>query len=284
MQATLDHIVVHAGRGGMDAAAATASDLGFTLTERGYHSMGSINHLVMFQRDYLELLGVPANDTTSRPELHDAPLGLNGLVFKTDDADHTYHHLQAIGMDADPPKFFSRVVETQGGKRDARFRTVTVRSGVFTAGRVYFCEHQTPELVWRPDLPELKKHANGAGAFKEIVVVSDTPTEEAANFGLLLNCAVGLDNGVDIEGFRVQVLSWTEYGERFGKVALPRPVVVAGNLETSVGRCSIFGAVGVSCRRVSCRRGDKQPAQSGEVRCLEGFNTLVQFWPADASL
>ena len=272
MPATLDHIVVHTGRGGMDAAAAATEDLGFTLTERGYHSMGSINHLIMFSTDYLELLGVPAGDTTSRPELQGAPLGLNGLVFKTDDADGTFRHLQAVGMAADPPKSFSRPVDTPSGTRDARFRTVTVRSDVFSAGRVYFCEHNTPELVWRPDLPEQQSHENGAGSFTEIVIVSDTPVEEAANFALLLNGTASADNSVSIEGFKVQVLSWADYSERFGELALPRPAGAEGE------HSSIFGAVGVSCRRGG------PPVEAGEVRQLEGFDTLVQFWPAGASL
>ena len=153
--AALDHIVINVGRGGMGCAAASCEGMGFNLTARGYHSMGSINHLAMFETDYLELLGVPAGDITSRPELQRAPLGLNGVVFKTDDADATFAHLQAVGMAAEPPKSFHRPVDTADGSREARFRTVTVRSDVFAAGRVYFCEHNTPELVWRPDLYNL---------------------------------------------------------------------------------------------------------------------------------
>jgi hypothetical protein len=268
----LDHIVVHVGRGGMDAAAAASDALGFTLTDRGYHSMGSINHLAMFHQDYLELLGVPAGDTTSRPELQGAPLGLNGLVFKTYDADATYRHLQAIGMAGEPPKAFTRPVETPDGTRDARFRTVTVRSDVFAAGRVYFCEHNTPELVWRPDLPELQRHRNGARSIREIVVISDAPAEEVANFALLLDAPVSPEgNAVEVAGFRVAVVTWAEYSDRFGELALPRP--------TGADRQrSMFGAVGVSCR------GGAPTAQNGEVRRLEGFETLVQFWSADASL
>lgn len=272
-QTTLDHIVVHVGRGGMDAAAAACEALGFTLTDRGYHSMGSINHLAMFQRDYLELLGVPAGDTASRPELQGAPIGLNGLVFKTADADGTYQHLQAIGMAGEPPKSFTRPVETTDGTRDARFRTVAVRSDVFTSGRVYFCEHNTPELVWRADLPQLQRHANGAQSFREIVVVSDTPAEEVAKFALLLDTPISPEgNSVVAAGFRVVVVSWAEYSDRFGELALPRP---AG----ADRQHSMFGAVAVSCQH-----GAQSAVQHGQTRILEGFDTLIQFWSADASL
>lgn len=257
----------------MDAAAAASKALGFTLTDRGYHSMGSINHLAMFQRDYLELLGVPAGDTASRPELQGAPLGLNGLVFKTADADGTYRHLQAIGMAGEPPKSFTRPVETPDGTRDARFRTVTVRSDVFAAGRVYFCEHNTPELVWRADLPELQHHANGAQSVREIVVVSDTPAEEVANFALLLDAPISPEgNSVVVAGFRVVVVAWAEYDDRFGELALPRP-------PGADQQASMFGAVGVSCQR-----GAESAVQNGQACMLEGFDTLIQFWSADASL
>ena len=273
----LDHVVVHVGRGGMDAAATASKALGFTLTDRGYHSMGSINHLAMFQRDYLELLGVPAGDTTSRPELQDAPLGLNGVVFKTADADETYRHLQAIGMAGEPPKDFTRPVETPHGSQDARFRTVTVRSDVFAAGRVYFCEHNTPELVWRRDLPELQIHANGAQSIVEIVVVSDSPAEEAANFALLLEAPVKPEsNTVEVAGFRVAVLSWGQYRDRFGELALPR--AAAADRQSS-----IFGAVGVSCRGGRAADGCAA-AQNGKICRLEGFDTIFEFCSIDASL
>ena len=63
--ATLDHVVINA-RDDMDRAADTYTRLGFTLTERGYHSLGSMNHLAMFGTDYLELIAIPKGATTGR--------------------------------------------------------------------------------------------------------------------------------------------------------------------------------------------------------------------------
>ena len=34
--------------------------LGFTLTPRGYHTLGSMNHLAIFGTEYLELIAGPA--------------------------------------------------------------------------------------------------------------------------------------------------------------------------------------------------------------------------------
>ena len=87
--ATLDHVVINA-RDDMDRAADIYRRLGFTLTERGYHSLGSINHLAMFGTDYLELIAVPKGATTGRMDLLTFPFGLNGLVFGSEDSTVTY--------------------------------------------------------------------------------------------------------------------------------------------------------------------------------------------------
>ena len=71
--ATLDHVVINA-RDDMDRAADIYRRLGFTLTERGYHSLGSMNHLAMFGTDYLELIAVPKGATSGRLDLLDFPV------------------------------------------------------------------------------------------------------------------------------------------------------------------------------------------------------------------
>ena len=53
----IDHVVILVRD--LDRAADTYARLGFTLTPRGFHSLGSQNHCVMFGNDYFELLAVP---------------------------------------------------------------------------------------------------------------------------------------------------------------------------------------------------------------------------------
>ena len=64
----LDHAVIGLGTE-LDAGEACYRRLGFTLTPRGYHSLGSMNHLAVFGTDYLELLAAPAASPpwSSRP-------------------------------------------------------------------------------------------------------------------------------------------------------------------------------------------------------------------------
>ncbi len=220
--AELDHIVVNV-RTEMDQAEPMFDGVGFALTPRGYHTLGSINHLMMFGTDYLELIGVPAGATSERQDIVTSAYGLNGLVFKSTDVDQTFEHLKAVGMAGDPPKSFSRPVEINGETLDAKFRTVTVRADVFPGRRVYFCEHGTPDLVWRP---EWQSHANGVKAMREMVTVSAEPAAEADRFARLTKSAA---TGDDAAGYdvplagtaKLSVLSPQAYAQRFGALALP---------------------------------------------------------------
>ena len=110
---TLDHVVINA-RDRIDEAAELYRRLGFTLTPRGYHTLGSMNHLAMFGTDYLELIAAEAGDDR-RPEIMGAPLGLNGLVFGSEDSAATYAALRDAGVPVEPPQEFSRPVALPGG-------------------------------------------------------------------------------------------------------------------------------------------------------------------------
>jgi catechol 2,3-dioxygenase-like lactoylglutathione lyase family enzyme len=173
--ATLDHVVINA-RDDMDRAADIYRRLGFTLTERGYHSLGSMNHLAMFGTDYLELIAVPKNATTGRLDLLNYSFGLNGLVFGSEDSAITYAALQKAGLPFDPPSEFTRPVKYTGGQGDARFRTIRMKAGVVPYGRIYYCHHFTRDLVWRD---EWRHHANGTVAVVRAVIVEPDPAKGA---------------------------------------------------------------------------------------------------------
>ena len=204
--AALDHVVVNVLRG-MDKAAAIFAALGFQLTPLGRHSLGSINHLMMTPGGYLELVGVPP-EGKQRQEVLDSPFGLNGLVLKSDDADATYARLEAAGLAPSPPVAFSRPVEIDGQALDARFRTVRVPAARFPAGRVYFCEHLTPELVWRP---EWLSHPNGFVRLDRIEVVSGEPQVNAAAYAAAAGVNIGVTGGdatvTLADGFVIDVVS-----------------------------------------------------------------------------
>ena len=228
----LDHVVINVRRE-MDAAEALCQALGFTVTPRGYHSLGSINHLMMFDTNYFELIGIPREGEIKRADLITAPVGINGLVFKTDNVDDTHAHLLAMEMAGEPPRAFSRPVELDGETRDARFRTVTVRSDVFPEGRIYFCEHGTPDLVWRP---EWQSHANGGMDIAEVMIVAEDVPKVAGDYARLVEGEVTvLRDGirvVDLADARLSFRTPRGYGAQYGDLA-----------SDMGGRSAIFGAL-----------------------------------------
>jgi hypothetical protein len=175
--ATLDHVVVDT-RDRIDEAAQAYQALGFQLTPRGHHTLGSSNNLAIFGTNYLELLGF-GQDGARRLDLASFPVGLNGLVFKTDSADAAAAHALRAGVPASPVSAFSRPVELDGRRQDAGFRTTHLPPDASGIGRVYYCEHLTPELVWRP---EWQVHPNGAQQIVRVLVATDDPTRQTKLF------------------------------------------------------------------------------------------------------
>jgi hypothetical protein len=191
-----DHAAI-AVRDRMDAALGAFSRMGFVLTPRGHHTLGSINHLIVLGTTYVELIGFPSGQADVRPELRDAPIGLNGLVLRSVDADATHAAAQARGAPVTAVQSFSRPVDAGGVSRDARFRTVRTAPGASPSGRLYFCEHLTPELVWRP---EWQDHPNGALELVGAQVRVTDVAAEAALYRALLGAGAVADvpGGFDV--------------------------------------------------------------------------------------
>jgi hypothetical protein len=215
----LDHLVIDV-RDEIDAAAERFAELGFALTPRGHHTLGSSNHLAIFATDYFELLGFGAG-AGARAELRPFPIGLNGLVFKTADAERLHREARAAGLPVLPIQSFSRPVTIAGQTRDARFRTMCLDPKAVAIGRVYFCEHLTPELVWRE---EWQAHPNGAQAIARVVIASAEPAQTAALFRALFGpaTAVAAPDGrvtIALGTARVELMTPLAVASEFGAAA-----------------------------------------------------------------
>ena len=117
----IDHVVVDVGDR-MEEAALCYRRLGFQLTERAYHSLGSANHLAMLDPDYVELL-TPGDAT--RGDLTGFPVGLNGLVFAMQDANAVHQRQRECGVPVEPVQSFTRGVRLPNGQAgEARFNVV----------------------------------------------------------------------------------------------------------------------------------------------------------------
>jgi len=267
MTFSLDHVVINT-LFDMDRAATLVSQLGFTLTPRGYHSLGSINHLMMFEGHYLELIGLPLQTEILRREVLESPLGLNGLVFKAGDIDACIGQLQESGLTMLEPQSFSRPVTIDGVEHLARFRTTRTAPELFAAGRVYYCQHYTPELVWhRPWM----SHANGCSGLSELVVVTGTIETDVSRYAKAARAPAEQGEGgvwtIDlVDAFRITLLSPARYLERYGELG------VAAN-----GRNSFFGAI--VFRTADIDRTRDLAAALPELRSGAGEHSLALLAP-----
>jgi hypothetical protein len=174
----LDHTVINV-HFDMDRAQAVFESLGFQLTPRGRHSLGSINHLIVLSDDYVEVVGLPTGTDVLRQEVLDSPVGIDGLVFQTQSADKTYASLSKAKRSVQAVQAFSRPVELDGMTYSASFRTTRFTPGTYPAGRVYFCQHLTPELVWRK---EWQSHANRVIRTSAFLIVANKPAQVAKKY------------------------------------------------------------------------------------------------------
>ena len=167
----LDHAVVGV-LDRLDEAAAVYRKLGFALTARGYHTLGSINHLAVFGENYLELLGFPPDSNEKRADLWSYPTGLNGLAFRTADAASLQRELGEAGKPVTEWRDFSRPVDVGGTQKSASFRTFQIGKEAISNGRFFFCQHNTPDLVWQP---RDQSHPNGVLDIVDVFIVSRAP-------------------------------------------------------------------------------------------------------------
>ena len=176
-----------------DAASAALEALGFTLTPFSNQShrvaeggplvpAGTGNRCVMLEHGYLEFL-TPTADTPVANQLRSAIaryIGVHLIAFGTAAPELDYARLAANGYNPLDPVALQRPISTESGEATARFTVVRVPPGTMAEGRIQFCQHHTPELVWQS---RWIVHRNGAVALSSVIVCVDDPDEAAERYG-----------------------------------------------------------------------------------------------------
>lgn len=178
----IDHVLV--GVADLEGARRAYERLGFTLTPRGRHKdRNTGNYCIMFEGDYIELLGLVDDDPATADDPFTRGLttflatrgeGLSGLALAADDADTTYAAFVAGGVDTDPPRALSRLLELPEGTVEPKFTLVHTPPETFPGARFFVCHHLTPELIRRA---EWLDHANGV---RRIVALGATADDAPA--------------------------------------------------------------------------------------------------------
>ena len=176
----------------IESAAPALEKLGFTLTPFSAQShrlepggplvpAGTGNRCVMFKHGYIECL-TPTGDSQVANQLRSAIkryVGIHLIAFGTADPDADHARLVQEHFAPLPPVALQRQIGTAHGEDTARFTVVRVPPDAMAEGRVQYCQHHTPELVWQP---QWVKHANHATALTAVMLCVEDPAAAAARY------------------------------------------------------------------------------------------------------
>lgn len=169
--AGIDHAII--GVRDLEKAREVYERLGFRATPRGRHvGWGTANYCLMFQDDYLEILGIvdPAAETNNLDHFLESREGLLSIVLRSDDAAATRTAWTDAGLDPADVKDLSRLLEPD---TELRFQNVTLKSEETADVPMFACSHLTPEPMRQPGWTE---HPNGALGIHTITAVTNDPT------------------------------------------------------------------------------------------------------------
>jgi Glyoxalase-like domain len=185
----IDHAVVMVKE--IDTAAENWKRLGFTLSPRGTHSahMGSGNYTIMFDPDYMELLGVltsTEHNAPARAYLAKHGDGIERVAFTAVDSAAGAEEIRARGYTPIGPTDFERPVTMPDGTLSAaKFRTFQWPTTEAPGGvRIFACQHKTRGTVW---IPELMKHANGARCLRQVLIATQDAAKDAAHLSRMID-------------------------------------------------------------------------------------------------
>ena len=195
--AGIDHAVIAVRD--LEAARDTWQRMGFKVAPRGVHSTGSMNHNIMLEKDYIELLTVPQTNPLQSYfyEYLQRDEGLAGVALTGTDLNASWRVLHSKGFDPTRPQDFSRPV-TQGSRTGtAKFALANISSYTTPGAQWFICQHATRELVW---LPELQKHPNGATGIAAVALVADNVAYVSGVYSKLFGkLPERIDEGMKIE-------------------------------------------------------------------------------------
>jgi hypothetical protein len=224
----IDHAVVMVKE--LDRAAENWKRLGFTVSPRGTHSthMGSGNYTIMFDPDYMELLGVltsTEHNAPARAYLAKHGDGIERVALTAVDSAAGAEEIRARGYTPIGPTDFERPVTMPDGTLSAaKFRTFQWPTADAPGGvRIFACQHKTRKTVW---IAELMKHANGARRLRQVLIATQDAAKDAAHLSRMIDRearnepdgAVAVPSGADRADF--VFLSRDQLAKRYPGVAL----------------------------------------------------------------
>jgi catechol 2,3-dioxygenase-like lactoylglutathione lyase family enzyme len=283
MKPAIDHVVlcVH----DLAGAAAFYQRLGFTMTPRGVHPWGTANHLAQLQGSFIELLAIddarrivpPEPGTFSFGAFNAGFLarreGMSMLVFASDDARSDQRAFAASGLATYAPFDFSRQARLpNGGEATVGFSLAFVTDPDMPDAAFFACQQHAPQHFWKPDY---QRHANGARAIREVMMVADAPERAAAFLSRLTGRAAatsGTQRRIALDGGAIAIMDPAVYRARCGGVA-PAGATGAGGPHFVGVRIAVADVAAAEAR---LKRNDVPYRRAGEALQVDAFGALIE--------
>lgn len=179
----IDHVLV--GVRDLEAARADWARLGFALSPRGRHfGWGTANYCIMFDEEYIELLGHVAPDQPDNGlgAFLAGRQGLMGLAWGSADRDASAASLRAAGIEC-RVEDLARQIELPEGPALIQVLLGRLPSAATPAVPSFVCQHLTPGLLRRPGW---QQHPNGAVALQGLTVAVEHAPGLADAYDLLV--------------------------------------------------------------------------------------------------
>ena len=162
------------------AAAAVIEKLGLVATPESAHRTqhgpaGTSNRCVMLEQGYIEILA-PTLDTENARRVRarmERFVGVHLCCFGTPAPDAEHARLAAHGFEPEP---LVNLARTLSDGSPVRFNVVYVPPAKMPEGRIQYCEHLTPDNMWREGLVNRGLRLDAA------YVVAADPAEVAARW------------------------------------------------------------------------------------------------------
>jgi hypothetical protein len=253
----VDHSIV--GVADLEAARTAYQALGFTLTPRGRHiGWSTANYCIMFERDYIELLGIVEPDGYNADLdaiLAERGEGLLKLALHSKDAARTHEFFENQALITEPVKELARELEAPEGTLLPKFRLIHPKPAATPGLDSFVCQHLTPRMVWRR---QWCRHRNTATAVRSYAILADNPAALAKGWIKIFGAGAVRRDGawlsVETGTARLDFLPWDELPDAFSGVEFARPRVgsILGmtiNVTDLVETAVCLAEAGAACMR-----------------------------------
>lgn len=228
----IDHIVVCVNS--LDAAIARWQSYGFTTTPVARHPWGTINSLVQFDGNFVELLAIGDSDAIVEPDDDQFSFGawnqdwlrrgegMSMLVFEGHDSRADVAEFKQAGIKTFPAFDFERPAKLPDGSSvTVGFSLAFALDDAMPRSAFFTCHQQAPEYFWKKDY---QSHANGGRQIVKTILVDNEPAKHTAFFQKLQGTsAVQVSDGqlhVQTARGSVVVMDATEWQRRYPGVGV----------------------------------------------------------------